>query len=760
MNKNKLTILAAVALCAATAHAVDWTGAQDSRWSNDANWADNALPGETDNVSFADWRIRYSANKVTVVNLEGAEKTVANIYVGTASDLPITVTNGTLRFTKCEIANKGSACELIVSNAMLAAENVTVGGNGWNGGGTGVVHQVGGSVVAEALILGYGENGAGSYVLEGGSAVFTNLSYGANIWTSKAGEALFALNGGTLSIDAINNGGCHGCESSTFIFNGGALKLTANNSDLIPSWLAATVDEGGLSIDTDGHDVTIKSGRIVEYCENASIEKKGAGTLSIKDSRTWTGTVAVLGGTLDLNGGTITGPLVLGGDGKIVNGTVQTTDITILGGCEFAPQQYSEFADGAYNMPSLKVGPGASVVAPVKGLLSSAVGWYDPSDATTVLCDENGGVTNLANKGVAGASCDMLLKESSAEPPYVAQVNGLDVLVFTNNYGFEAKSRVNMDLSKGRSVFAAARFGDTDNGKVTAIEWSRGEWTWDAGQLLRLSVEPGKTYANCKYLNEEDADKDTWLGANNPGASAAIYVNSARDLPDAEGTNLWARVTGYSGGNVIDNKNTVALRLKTGEGNYRISYGWSKGGKSRSNGLVGEALAYDRCLADEESDLVHAYLGHKWVSSEIPAPVAKLNVGALALEGGTVGFEGSEVAVGNLSGTGTLNDLLSLTVTGTVTAKLVAAGAAIAVDAPLDLTGTTLILDESVFVLDESAFALADVGDTATVFTATSITGKPTLRLAEGDKRKIKVRSTGTAITVERVRHGLCIILQ
>ena len=753
MNKNILIILATAALCAATAHAADWTGGQDSRWSNDANWADNALPGETDSVSFADWRIRYSANKVTVLDLEGAEKTVANIYAGTSSDFPITVTNGTLRFTKSEIANQGSACELIVSNAVLVAENVTVGGNGWNGGGTGVVHQVAGSVVADKLCLGYGENGAGSYILENGNAVFTALNYGADIWTSKAGEGLFVLNGGTLSIDAINNGGCRGCEICTFVFNGGTLKLTADNSSLIPSWLTTTVGEGGLCIDTDGHDVSISAGRISAYDDAAALAKSGAGTLKLGDARTWAGPVSVLGGTLDLNGGTITGPLIFGGDGKIVNGMVQTTDITILDGCEFAPQLYSEFVDGAYSISSLKVGSGASVVAPVKGLLSSAVGWYDPSDATTVLYDENRGVTNLLNKGVAGASCDMILKEATAESPYISQVNGLDAIVFTNNYGFEATSRVNMKLAKGRSVFAVARCGDTGDGKVTAIEWSRGEWTYDAGQLLRLSVEPGKTYANCKYLNEEDADKDTWLGANNPGASAAIYISSARDLPNAEGTNLWARVTGYSDGAVVDNKNTAALRLKTGVDNYRISYGWSKGGKSRSNGLVGEALAYDRCLADEESDLIHAYLGHKWVSSEIPAPVAKLNIGALTLEGGTVGFEGSDVTVGDIVGNGAMSDAAKVTVTGTITAKLVSDGAAIAVSAPLDLTGTTL-------VLDESAFALSQIGDMATVFSASSISGVPEIQLESEDKRKIKVRNTGTAITVTRLNPGLVIIFR
>ena len=753
MIKIKVSLISALALFASVACAADWTGAEDSRWSNDANWSDNTLPGETDNVSFADWRIRYSANKVTVVDLEGTEKTVANIYVGTASDFPITVTNGTLRFTKCEIANQGSACELIVSNAMLVAENITVGGNGWNGGGTGVVHQVAGSVVADKLCLGYGENGAGSYILENGNAVFTALNYGADIWTSKAGEGLFVLNGGTLSIDAINNGGCRGCEICTFVFNGGTLKLTADNSDLIPNWLTATVGEGGLCIDTDGHDVSISTGRISTYDDAAALVKSGAGTLKLGDARTWMGPVSVLGGTLDLNGGTITGPLILGSDGKIVNATVSTTDITIMAGYELAPQQYSEFEDGAYSISSLKVGPGASVVAPVKGLLSSAVGWYDPSDAMTVLYDENGGVTNLLNKGVAGASCDMILKEASAESPYVSKVNGLDAIVFTNNYGFEAKSRVNMDLAKGRSVFAVARCGDTGDKKITPIEWCRGDWTWDHGQHLRLSVESGRTYAACRYLDDSDEDKDMWLGADNMALSASAYVNSARDFPDAEGTNVWVRVTGYSGGNIIDNKNTTALKLKTGEEHYRISYGWSKGGKSRSNGLAGEALAYDRWLADGEADLIHAYLGHKWVSSDIPAPVAKLNIGVLALDGGTVGFEGSDVTVGDLVGNGAMSDAAKVTVTGTITARLDSEAAAIAVSASLDLTGTTL-------VLDESAFALSQIGDMATVFTASSITGVPKIQLESEDKRKIKVRNTGTAITAMRLNPGFAVIVR
>lgn len=778
MIKQMLATISCCTTAAAALYAdtitVHWTGTTDTDFWTPSNWThyewtgsenhfwgiediDEVLSGDISLNDYYNWK--YPNNSGYVVDLGGRTAMLGGkVDILTKAEHPIVLCNGVIDMTasgqpfRVNPTESQRASLLVISNMTLNVEKLYIGGNVYSGKGTGIVHQVESTVVAGRIELSRCNYSYGEYVIESGNAAFGKFYFGGDNWDAPSTNALVRLNGGVLTVPKFEKL-CRGCENPKIVFNGGMLKVPADNSDLIPNWLSATVGEGGLCIDTDGHDVTIKSGRIVEYCENASIEKMGEGMLSIKDSRTWTGTVAVLGGTLDLNGGTITGPLVLGGDGKIVNATVSTTDITIMEGYELAPQLYSEFEDGAYSISALKVGPGASVVAPVKGLLSSAVGWYDPSDATTVLYDENGGVTNLLNKGVAGASCDMILKEATSESPYISQVNGLDAIVFTNNYGFEATSRVNMNLAKGRSVFAVARCGETGDQKITPIEWCRGGYTWDRGQHLRLSVETGKTYAACRYLDDSDEEKDMWLGANNPGASAAIYISSARDLPDAEGTNVWVRVTGYSGGNIIDNKNTAALRLKTGVDNYRISYGWSKGGKSRSNGLVGEALAYDRCLADEESDLIHAYLGHKWVSSEIPAPVAKLNIGALALDGGTAGFEGSEVAVGNLSGTGTLNDLLSLTVTGTVTAKLAAEGAAIAVDAPLDLTGTTLVLDESVF-------ALANVGDTATVFTATSIIGKPAILLSEGDTRKIKVHKTGTAITVEHVQRGLCVIFR
>ena len=246
-----------------------------------------------------------------------------------------------------------------------------------------------------------------------------------------------------------------------------------------------------------------------------------------------------------------------------------------------------------------------------------------------------------------------------------------------------------------------------------------------------------------------------------------IYVSSARSTDrGAEGkSSVYSRADSYDNGVLkVANGASEAVALKQSEDvKSRICIGWSKAMKwhdsevgnipSVTAGYIGEILAFDRAVSDFESEIIHAYLEHKWISSGLPAPQAKLSIGTLTLDEGTVGFEGSDVTIGNLVGAGAITDVAKVTVTGTITAKLAEEGAAVSVAAPLDLTGTALALDESELVL-------AEYGQTATVFTATSITGTPTLQLAEGDRRRIKVRNTGTAIVVERANPGTVVIIR
>ncbi|MBE6383369.1 MAG: hypothetical protein E7049_10235 [Lentisphaerae bacterium] len=93
------------------------------------------------------------------------------------------------------------------------------------------------------------------------------------------------------------------------------------------------IGEVGIVIDSNGHDITFAATTVARaegVTTDGGLTKKGDGTLAVvQAAQVWNGPTKVLGGTLDLNGGTITGPLFLGGNGRIVNATINTTDITI-----------------------------------------------------------------------------------------------------------------------------------------------------------------------------------------------------------------------------------------------------------------------------------------------------------------------------------------------------------------------------------------------------------------------------------------------
>lgn len=66
---------------------IEWSGSEDSEWSNAANWQGDALPGESDNAiigggSSADFNYPSGSQKVNSLNVAGGQKTVLNINSG------------------------------------------------------------------------------------------------------------------------------------------------------------------------------------------------------------------------------------------------------------------------------------------------------------------------------------------------------------------------------------------------------------------------------------------------------------------------------------------------------------------------------------------------------------------------------------------------------------------------------------------------------------------------------------------------------
>ena len=797
----------------------DWNGRTDNSWWTVSNWETGSWPKDEQDQPIVPAEVPSSMvepyfgwqiddRSATTINLGGRDRpiTATGNFDVCKDGYEITFTNGSISVNGWLKVSTDKQTENVVmrlKDVDLTCSVIQIG-EFWTAPGCGTFIVDSGTVSATDMRMVPDETETSTFVMNGGETRLHWLSCSSK----GGGDGRIELNGGTLKVPdfsyvnwegplAQENGSTN--INMTLVFNGGTLKAWPNNYDtvygynFVPVWMRTVIGEGGVIIDSNGYDVTFGATNITAVANDGGLTKTGAGTLKVDKGVVWSGTTKVLGGTLDLNGGTVTGPLVFGGDGRIVNATIQTTDIKIQGGYVLSPYDFANVSDeGVVQMTTLVVGEGSSSVAPVAGLIASAAGWYDPSDSNTITTDENGGVTKIANKGAAGTSLDAEMCNDSGyitwqghaglELAYVGKLNGLDALVFTNNItGFETPSHQFSDGS-GKAVFAVSMRSDAlvpadaieSVGCVYPAEWCRGGFVWDTDNFLGVASMDGWHHLRYKLDDEYGSLKDVDWGDTSVTDwperqmfDQMIYVSSIRATDRrAEGkSSVYSRADRYDNGTLkVANGASEAVALQQSENmESRICIGWSKAMKwhdsevgnipSVTAGYVGEILAFDRTVSDFESEIIHAYLEHKWISSDLPAPQAKLSIGTLTLDGGTVGFEGSDVTIGNIVGAGAISDVAKATVTGTITAKLAAEGASVSVGAPLDLTGTTLVIDESRFVL-------AEYGQTATVLAAAGITGTPTLQLAEGDRRKIKVRNTGTAIVVERVNPGMVVTIR
>ena len=775
----------------------DWTGAaSDSSWWNveNWNWGDNAEAPSVVSESLLQPYFGWRINSAATADLGGRTATTTDgLLVTLPEDFPLTLKNGKVNISQgwVRISSKTGA-KLILEDVDFSADDMLVG-EYWSKEsdetGMGTVVLKSGNLNVTNLRLVNNPNEVSTVIMDGGEARFHWICCSGH----GGGTGRIELNGGVMKVPdfsyinwqdewtgpnplAAENGTTN--INMTLVMNGGTLQAFPNNGgevyewSFVPEWMKVVVGEDGAIVDTNGHDVRFRATNIVCAANDGGFTKIGSGRLTVDKGVVWSGPTKVLGGTLDLNGGTITGPLVLGGDGKIVNATISTTDITIQNGYELAPQTYSAFENGTYTLPTLTAGAGVSSVLPVRGLLASAAAWYDPSDSDTVTTNESGHVTKVANKGSAGAAMDAVIwediewsKESEATLPTASSINGLTAIQYSsNNTGLVSANKYKGGfVSAGKSVFAVAHRSGENDQDMNAVEWLSGGWVCDGRSAAGVRVGKWATYAYYANGNKSDTESEAeisveWdLGAGNEQLSRSASVHSLRQSPLQSGASrLSLGVSGYDSGRSepVDSARTIdaeSVDTRTID-EMRVAYGWGMAGGWRSYGVVGEALAFDRCLSDDEAAIVHAYLGHKWVSAEIPDASVKVSVGTLTLEGGTVGFEGSGLTVGTLVGSGKITDVANVKVMVKTVAKIRETGAAISVDAALDLSDTTLELDESEFQIA--------VGQKVTVFSSTSITGTPTLILAEGDARRLKVRNVGTAVTLERVQPGLSVFIR
>ena len=205
------------------------------------------------------------------------------------------------------------------------------------------------------FLMAQGTGSKASITLSGASSVLIDT---VNCYT--AGESVFALNGGTLTLGRVTQG------APVFQFNGGTLRSKWATSSWIPAASDCTVLAGGAVLEAS-HTMTFPAALAHggEAAKDGGLVKKGAGTLKLTAAaHSFTGDITVEDGVLDLtaiSGYTLAAGQKIGGAGtlKVADGFTaggisytagQSAPLTVDGAVSFAPDSTVELS-GVEDVP-------------------------------------------------------------------------------------------------------------------------------------------------------------------------------------------------------------------------------------------------------------------------------------------------------------------------------------------------------------------------------------------------------------------------
>ena len=349
-------------------------------------------------------------------------------------------------------------------------------------------------------------------------------------------------------------------------------------------------------------------------------------------------------------------------DGMTVEGVLPTEDceVTIPAGlctADFSSVSCKSLTVVASGSTAL---PNRGAVAPA--IVKSAAGWYDPSDASTVTMNEQGGVAAIANKGAKGASLDLQPINSTHRLPGYGEewkLNGRNLFAFTNAYGFVSKEKaglsngqdrtlVTIDLQQ-RNTYHTIKDGavqDTYENQMFSIGLAREMWN-NSG---RFDIEQWDGSYQCYYPNGtklNDSEESVYNEAVfNAGTNFADWV--VWDMGSRSGQ---VRVNIYpADGDAIHRGPSNASPLNESEDVY-VTLGQRWLYDSPSSGMLAESLFFDKELSDDELAEVREYLNAKWFTASVAIPTSF----ALA-EDATLDLNCNSLALDTLSGSGTIGN--------------------------------------------------------------------------------------------------------
>jgi autotransporter-associated beta strand protein len=233
------------------------------------------------NELYVGW-FNNNTNKATLTIGESASVTVANgLVVGRAN---------------------GAGALTVSGNALLEIGGGLMAGADGTGRGDVTIND-NARVTAAWIAVPLNQNASGSFTMNGGSVTAIANSgdlQGLVVYATGSGTSrLVNLNGGTLTVNGIRKIG--GNQLADVNFNGGTVRTTVDNADFLSGFTNADLEvkAGGLSLDTNGHAITITQG----LSGAGGLSKLGEGMLTLSGANAYLGNTVIGDGALSITSG-------------------------------------------------------------------------------------------------------------------------------------------------------------------------------------------------------------------------------------------------------------------------------------------------------------------------------------------------------------------------------------------------------------------------------------------------------------------------
>ncbi len=496
------------------------------------------------------------------------------------------------------------------------------------------------------VVIGYAASSTADTRATTGELTIGNLDAGSALTATDDGTAMLIgyrnnagsavqgtvnLNGGTLTITTSGSAIAGGGGTSRLNLNGVVLKAGAPSTAWIQGLTSATLQSGGATLNTAGHDIAIPQA----FSGPGGLTKTGAGTLALTGANSFSGPLTVLEGTLggtsgSAGGGALTNNATLSpGAGGI--GTFAHVGAVVLGPASTLRIE----VDGA-NSDAVAVG------GPVllDGSLALALNAAPPESAVYEILTAAGGVTGAfaATNGLpAGWSVvyephRVWLTAAPAEyPPAVtnagATVTGPGAATLTGAYA---------NAARGAVTFC---WGTADGGTNSPGAWQSStnlgpRWTTAFAADIRGLLYPldyvYRVYATNAY-GEGWSDPVARFTASARPPSVALHNLKATNITD---TSAWINASLNCSGAVYDvwacwgpaDQATNAALWATHTRVGRYSNGWFNVTHPVTE-LTGDTPTWYTFLASNALDTVWAAPAASFATLDGPPVVT--NAGAL-----------------------------------------------------------------------------------------------------------------------------------